>query len=116
MAVGPVRDAMIRLAFVGALMGVGCAASSPTPPPLSAPGPTVVEPQVRPWAPRPDRQCTPQAEGDEAACAARGKDYSFGPLIYGGGPQRSEAQLEAERRVFEGTSLPCRCMSLAERE
>ncbi len=61
-------------------------------------------------APRFDLHCTPAA-GEEAACAARGAEYHFGPpLVCRGAPPPSDL-VEAERRAYEQATAPCMCIS-----
>lgn len=65
--------------------------------------------------PRMDLHCTPQNDGDEAACHARGAEYQYGPAPIGHGTQPPPEVEEAERRAYaEGTGA-CVCMSQQER-
>jgi hypothetical protein len=67
-------------------------------------------------APRPDLHCTPQAEGDEAACRQKqGKDCRFEPASQCRGVPPTEGEQERMQRAYEAGTLPCACQCEVDR-
>jgi hypothetical protein len=60
--------------------------------------------------PRLDLHCTPQHEGDEAACNTH-DGYSFRPPLICRGVDVGPEVRERERRAYEAGTAPCECVS-----
>ena len=84
--------------------------------PGAAPTPVSTTPPAPALAPRPDLHCTPQAEGDEAACKQKqGKDCRLEPKSQCRGVPPTEGEQEAARRAYESNTLPCACQCEVDR-
>lgn len=65
-------------------------------------------------APRLDLHCTPQADFDEAACAAREGGCRYRPPLICRGVDVDDSTRVLERRAFDAGTEPCTCICDAE--
>lgn len=92
----------MRTLLVALMLVAGCGGKAPD---AQAPD----QPPGAPGA-RMDLRCTPQADFDEAACAASGDGCGYGPPLICRGIAVGEEQRESERAAEESGRLPCTCI------